>query len=91
VPQFGALALITSEDALHWHAANHSLISLRELRMVNGTTISLAHLERPFVVNDNSGRPVALFAAASVDEPSTSDAENIAPANNTLIVCFPLK
>ncbi|HEY1871372.1 MAG TPA: glycoside hydrolase family protein, partial [Chitinophagaceae bacterium] len=39
VPQFGALALITSEDGLHWQAANNPLISLRELKMNNGSKI----------------------------------------------------
>lgn len=91
VPQFGALALITSEDGLHWKAANHALISLRELTMSDGKTIALSHLERPFVVTDKNGQPTALFAAASVNEPSEGDVKNVTPEKNTFIVCFPLK
>lgn len=68
-PQFGALVLITSVDGMKWEPATHSLISLRELNMTNGTKIELAHLERPFVVTDKNGEPVALFAAASIDDP----------------------
>ncbi|HEY4324812.1 MAG TPA: glycoside hydrolase family protein [Mucilaginibacter sp.] len=88
VPQFGALALITSQDGLHWHAANHPLISLREIGMSNGKKISLAHLERPFVVTDNDGQPLALFAAASINEPSGGDGVKVQPENNTFNVCF---
>ena len=91
VPQFGALALITSEDGLHWHAANHPLISLRELRMKDGKTISLSHLERPFVVTDNEGQPLALFAAASINEPVGKESDKVSFENNTFNVCFVLK
>ena len=41
VPQFGALALITSEDGLAWKPAEHPLISLREIHMKNGSTMEL--------------------------------------------------
>jgi len=91
ISQFGALALITSADGLHWKAANHSLISLRELNMSNGHTIVLSHLERPFMVTDKNGQPTALFAAASVNEPTEGDVKNVSPENNTFIVCIPLK
>ena len=88
-PQFGALVLITSEDGMHWVPAKHSLISLRELHFENGTTVSLSHLERPFVVTDKNGQPVALFAAAAIEEPSKTT-ENISPAQNTFNVYIPL-
>jgi len=90
VPQFGALALITSEDGLQWKAASNPLISLRELTMNNGKKIELAHLERPFVVTDKNGQPLALFAAASIKEPSAGIVLNVTPQNNTFIVCFEL-
>lgn len=89
VPEFGALALITSEDGLHWQAAKHPLISLRQLEMKDGRKISLAHLERPFVVTDKNGQPLALFAAASIKEPSAGNKEHVLPENNTFNVCFP--
>ena len=91
VSQFGALALISSVDGLNWHAANHPLISFRELKMKDGRRIELAHLERPFVVTDKSGQPIALFAAASIGEPSKGDIDHPSFENNSFNVCFQLK
>lgn len=91
VPQFGALALITSEDGLNWRAATHPLISLREMKMKDGKKLKLAHLERPFVVTDKNGQPVALFAAASINERSKGDLQHPSLENNTFNVCFLLK
>ena len=91
VPQFGALALITSVDGLQWQAAAHPLISLREMKMKDGRRIELAHLERPFVVTDKNGQPLALFAAASISEPTKGDIVHPPFENNTFNVSFPLK
>ena len=91
VPQFGALALITSVDGLNWQAAAHPLISLREIKMKDGKKIELAHLERPFVVTDKNGQPVALFAAAWIGEPTKGDADHPEFENNSFNVCFLLK
>jgi arylsulfatase A-like enzyme len=69
-PQFGALALITSEDGIHdWRRADHPVVSLRELRNEDGTTTGLAHLERPQLLLDEDGQPLILFAAASIRSP----------------------
>lgn len=88
-PQFGALVLITSVDGLKWEPAQHSLISLRELTMTNGSKIQLAHLERPFIVTHKNGEPLALFAAASIDEPSGA-VTNVKDSQNTFSVYIPL-
>jgi len=90
VSQFGALALITSVDGLRWQAASHPLISLRKLKMTDGKEVDLSHLERPFVVTDKNGQPTALFAAASIKEPSSGNVLQVTNLNNTFIVCFPL-
>jgi len=90
VSQFGALALITSVDGLRWQAASHPLISLRKLKMTDGKEVDLSHLERPFVVTDTNGQPTALFAAASIKEPSSGNVLQVTNLNNTFIVCFPL-
>jgi hypothetical protein len=90
VPQFGALALITSVDGLTWRPASHPLISLRELKFKNGSRIELAHLERPFIVTDKKGQPIALFAAASINEPNGGDVTLVPAGNNTSIVYFNL-
>jgi hypothetical protein len=91
VPQFGALALITSVDGLNWQAAAHPLISLREMKMKDGKKTELAHLERPFVVTDKKGQPVALFAAASIGEPTKGDVDHPSFENNSFNVCFLLR
>jgi hypothetical protein len=88
-PQFGALVLITSVDGLKWEPAQHSLISLRELNMTNGSKIQVVHLERPFIVTDKNGEPLALFAAASIDEPSAA-VTNVKDSQNTFSVYIPL-
>ena len=91
VPQFGALALITSEDGLKWKAAAHPLISLREMKMKDGKKTELAHLERPFVLTDKKGQPIALFAAASVKEPTKDNTGHPAFEYNTFNISFPLR
>lgn len=88
VSQFGALALITSTDGLNWKAAEHPLISLRQLKMKDSSVVQLAHLERPFIYTDQLGQPKAIFAAASVGEPSGGDPEHVRFVNNSFIVCF---
>ena len=91
VSQFGALALITSIDGIHWQPAAHPLISLRELKMKDGKKIELAHLERPFVVTGKAGQPIALFAAASISEPTKSDADHPPFENNTFVIAIQLE
>ncbi len=90
-PQFGSLVLITSVDGIKWTPANHSLISLRELRRADGTVTPLAHLERPFIVTDKKGQPIALFAAASIDEPTKGNMSHPDFRNNTFNVAFRIK
>ena len=90
VPQFGALALITSVDGMNWLPAANPLISLRLMKMKDGTSIELTHLERPFVVTDKNGQPIALFAAASIQEPTKGDLEHPLFENNTFNISFRL-
>ncbi|OOG63187.1 glycoside hydrolase family protein [Flavobacterium sp. A45] len=88
VPQFGALALITSEDGVNWQGAKNPLISMRELKTKDGN-IELSHLERPFVYMDEKGQPAALFAAATIKEPSKGG-EHPTSEYNSFVVCFKL-
>jgi hypothetical protein len=90
-PQFGSLVLITSVEGIKWTSAKHSLVSMRKLKRTDGSVTTLAHLERPFVVTDNNGQPVTLFAAASLDEPSKGNSVQLDPGLNTFIVAIPLK
>ena len=89
-PQFGALVLITSTDAKEWAPAANTLVSLKELNFKNGTNVPLDRLERPFIVSDNKGNPIALFAAAAVKNPAKADLNNLLPEFNSFNVCFPL-
>ncbi len=69
-PQFGALALITSNDGItNWKPAENPLVSLRQYINETGDTIKLAHLERPQLLLDKEGQPLVLYAAASVKSP----------------------
>ncbi|MCD2421863.1 glycoside hydrolase family protein [Niabella pedocola] len=89
-PQFGALALVTSKDGLHWNAATHSLVALRKLKIKGRPAIELAHLERPFLLQDKNGNLQALFAAASIKEPGKGDATHTGFEYNSFNICFPL-
>lgn len=69
-PQFGALALITSDDGIHdWKPAKHPLVSLREYTDDKGVKHKLANLERPQLLLDEKGVPVALYCAAGEKDP----------------------
>jgi hypothetical protein len=69
-PQFGALALLTSERGIgDWQPANHSLVSLREFTDSEGRKHHLTHLERPQLLFDERGKPVCLYAAADEEDP----------------------
>lgn len=69
-PQFGSLALITSDDGIaNWKPAENPLVSLRQYINETGDTIKLAHLERPQLLLDNDGQPLVLYAAASLKSP----------------------
>ncbi len=88
-PQFGALVLITSTNGLDWKPAAHPLISLRELNMANAGKMQLAHLERPFIVTGEDGEPIALFAAAAIDNPFKA-VEPVRASENTFGVYIPI-
>ncbi|SEQ94488.1 glycoside hydrolase family protein [Pedobacter rhizosphaerae] len=90
VPQFGALALITSENGLDWKPARNPLISLRTLKVSNGEELALHNLERPFIVTDEKGIPTALFAAAATLDPSKTEAGAVAKEYNTFNISIPL-
>jgi hypothetical protein len=49
--------------------ASDALVSARRLTWSDGTTSALNSLERPFLLQDATGRPTHLFAAASAQDP----------------------
>lgn len=89
-PQFGALILLSSQNGKDWKPATHTLVSLKELNFKNGKKQELERLERPFIVNDAKGNPVALLAAAAVNNPAKGDLNNLQPEYNSFNVCIPL-
>jgi len=89
-PQFGALVLLTSQNGIDWKPAEHTLVSLKELNFTNGKKQELDRLERPFVVNDSKGNPVALFAAAAINNPAKGNMDKLLPEYNSFNVCIPL-
>lgn len=90
VPEFGALALLTSVDGKSWQAANHPLVSLRQLRFKNDSLVRLANLERPFLLFDRKGRMKTLFAAAAVKDPYKNQTNVVDLLENTFNVQIPI-
>ena len=69
-PQFGALALVTSEKGWgDWKPAAHKVVSLREFTDTAGRKHPLVRLERPQLLIGEAGVPVCLYAAASEENP----------------------
>jgi hypothetical protein len=69
-PQFGALALVTSEQGWgDWKPAAHNLVSLREYTDTAGIKHSLANLERPQLLFDDNNQPICLYAAGGEQDP----------------------
>jgi hypothetical protein len=58
-----SLALFSSPDGLNWSPAEHPLVTALNVRMTDGRTLSLKHLERPQIYMEN-GKPAVLFCAA---------------------------
>lgn len=69
-PQWGALALITSEKGWgDWQPAAHKLVSLREYTDTKGIKHTLTNLERPQLLFDDQGKPICLYTAAAEKDP----------------------
>jgi hypothetical protein len=62
-----SLALWESVDGLDWKLAKHALVSRTELRMPDGSVRRVNSLERPQLVFNAAGEPVALLAAVDED------------------------
>lgn len=89
-PQFGALVLLQSMNGLDWQPAEHSLVSLKQIKCKDGKQVDLNNLERPFIYLDKDGIPVALFAAAAVENPAKANPLEVDEAHNTFNVAIPL-
>lgn len=74
-----------------------ALLSAPQITWSDGSSTSLHNLERPFVLQDATGRPTHLFAAAAVEDPfmkasiaPLDPAPTIPGANLPFNVCIPL-
>ena len=89
--QFGSVALITSKDGLHWKPASHPMVTPREITWKDGKKIELARLERPFVYIGQNGEPAVLFAAYSLNKPSSENISKLGKEYNTGNIRIQLK
>ena len=64
-PQFGALALITSEKGINgWRPAKNRLVSLKEYYTSDGEKVELNNIERPQLLFNEKGEIECLYTAA---------------------------
>jgi len=61
------LALMQSRDGIRWEMPPDPLFSRLELRFADGTVLPVAHLERPQLLTDQVGNPLAFYAACSIE------------------------
>lgn len=90
-PEFGSLILIESKNGTDWALSKNSLVSLKEVNFKDGRKVKLDRLERPFVYTDKNGKPLALFAAASIYPLERNEIEVVDEEHNTFNVSFPIK
>lgn len=62
--EWGAGIYLHSDDCVHWRLASQPKAYSRRVRWADGSETTLANLERPFLLQDEQGRPTHLFAAA---------------------------
>jgi len=65
-----ALAMMESQDGLHWVPSRQSLFMKKELILKDGGIVKVDRLERPQLLLDKNDDPIALYAACSIDNPN---------------------
>lgn len=63
--EWGAGVHLLSDDCVRWRLADPAKAYSRRIVWEDGSESSLAHLERPFLLQDAGGTPTHLFAAAA--------------------------
>ncbi|MEN8126419.1 MAG: glycoside hydrolase family protein, partial [Planctomycetota bacterium] len=66
---------LQTDDTISWNIPKKALISGRMITWDDGRVSKLKHLERPFILLDDEGRPSHLFAAASTHGPYVNGAK----------------
>jgi hypothetical protein len=64
-----SLALLSSKDGIRWGKPKNSLFMNKEVSLKNGSLIKLYHLERPFLLLDDAGKPLVFYGAATINSP----------------------
>lgn len=62
------LAIMASEDGIHWTLPEHSLFMKKQLVLSDGKVVNVKRLERPQLLLDEEGNPEVLYAACAIDE-----------------------
>ena len=60
------LAIMYSEDGIHWKLPEHSLFMNKEIILKNGERIEVDRLERPQLLLDENDEPIVLYSACSI-------------------------
>lgn len=66
----GGLALLQSDDAVNWTSVKHPKVVPTNLKWANGTVFDkkASHVERPFLIMDEKGKPLLLFGAMGISQ-----------------------
>jgi hypothetical protein len=64
-----SLALLQSQNGIHWDLSTKAEFLKKEVMLKNGNTIQLYHLERPYLLLDASGYPLVFYGAAAIHSP----------------------
>lgn len=62
------LAIMSSQDGIHWNLPEHSMFMKKELILPNGASVEVKRLERPQLLLDEEGNPEVLYAACAIDD-----------------------
>ena len=60
------LAILQSKDGVVWNKPNNPFFMRKEVTLVNGDVLPMNRLERPQILADDNGDPLALFAAGAL-------------------------
>lgn len=62
------LAIMKSADGIEWTLPEHSMLMKKEILLPYGTPLKVNRLERPQLLTDDDGNPIALYAACAVTD-----------------------
>ncbi len=60
------LAMMESDDGIHWHEPGNALFMKKQIVLRTGDTLKVSNLERPQLLLNKKGTPQVLYAACSL-------------------------